>query len=101
MDDLSIEAKVCVGCWWNVMMVTELSFQRPWIITPRTRKGLDELVAKGYLTVEKFNKYNDKLVWKPTDKLRNEKPRVSREFMEQHGTFPITDENQLKEKPHD
>ena len=93
MHCLSKEAKVCVGAWWSVMMTGELKFQRPHIIHPRTRKGLDELVDKGFLTVEKFNDISDALVWKPTDKMRDksQRPKVSMDFVKEHG-FPITTE---------
>lgn len=94
-NDLSIEAKVVIGGFFSILMTTELSFKRPWVIHPRTRKGLDELVDNGYLTVEKFNKYADTLVWKPTDKMLKERPKISRKFMEEN-SFPVMDESQKK-----
>lgn len=90
-EALSVEAKVVCGAFWGIMLTTELGFERPWIIHERTRKGLDELVAAGYLTVEKFNQYSDKLIWKTTDKLRAELPRVSMKFMKEN-SFPVTTE---------
>lgn len=99
MSDLSIEAKVICGTWWGVIGNSEVVFQRPWIIHPRTRKGLDELVEKGFLTVEQ---QSAALVWKPTAKMHIERP--AREialttagfsaFMREN-SFPITDESQI------
>ena len=81
------------GCFWGMMMPrTELSFDRPWIIHPRTRKGLDELVEAGLLTVEKFdNPHSDKLIWKPTPRMGTEGPKPSMAFM-QANSFSITTE---------
>ncbi len=89
--ELSTEAKVIIGAFWGIMPTSELSFARPHIIHPRARQGLDELVKTGMLTVEKFNKYSDKLVWKPTDKMKTNKPKVSKAFIKAN-SFPITTE---------
>lgn len=92
MSDLSTEAKVVGATWWGgPMMLTELSFDRPWIIHPKTRKGLDDLVAAGLLTVEKFNRVSDKLVWKPTDKMKTSPPKASLAFLKAN-SFPVTTE---------
>lgn len=94
-EALSVEAKVVAGCWWGVMMTDKVGFDRPWTIHPQTRKGLDDLAAAGYLTCEPRNRYpNCPLDWKPTDKMRTERPRVSQAFLKEHSTFPITDESQ-------
>lgn len=91
-EALSPEAKTLVGAWWGVMMTTEVTFQRPWIIHPQARKGLDELVAAGYLSCEPLNQCeNPPMGWKPTEKLKTEQPKVSRDFMKAN-SFPITDE---------
>lgn len=88
-ESLITEAKVLVGAWWGILPSSEVTFQRPHVIHPRTRQGLDALVAAGYLTVEPLNRHKDSpLTWKPTAKLRSERPKVSRAFMEQN-TFPI------------
>lgn len=89
--ELSIEARVVIGAFWGVMPTDELSFQRPHIIHPRTRKGLDELVEAGMLTVERFNKHSDTLVWKPTDKMKTDKPELDMEFLKEN-SFPVTTE---------
>ena len=93
---LSVEAKVLIGAFWGVMMTDKVQFDRPWIIHPRTRKGLDELVAGGYLTVETLNDHLDSpMLWRPTAKMVSSRPRVSRGFIEAN-TFPFTDETQTK-----
>lgn len=95
-DELSVEAKVVAGVYWGVGgPFTEISFDRPWIIHPRMRKGLDELVDAGLLTVEKFNNVSDKLVWKPTPKMKTHGPKVTLAFIKAH-SFPVTDESQPK-----
>lgn len=95
-ESLSVEAKVLTGAWWGIMMTGEVTFDRPWIIHPSTRKGLNELVAAGYLTAAPLNRYKDcPWVWKPTDKMKAERPQVSMAFMKANG-FPITDETQPK-----
>lgn len=91
-DELSIEARVAIGAWWDILLTDELRFERPWIITPETRKGLDELVTKGYLTVEGPTKRSPAIAWTPTDKMRNERPSITLKFMQQHGRRPVTDE---------
>lgn len=87
---LSVEAKCMSHMFCAPMGLSELSFERPHIIDPQARKGLDELVDGGFLTKEKFNKYSDKLVWKPTDKI-NDLKRVSMKFLEEH-SFSMTTE---------
>ncbi len=63
MTELSIEAKCMAGSIFSSILTTsELSFDRPWIIHPRARKGLDDLVATGLLTMTKWNQASDKLV---------------------------------------
>jgi len=91
MSDLSIEAKAMIGAFWTLLPLNELSFDRPWIIHPRSRKGLDELVDKGFLTVEKFNDHSERLVWKPTDKMGTDKPKVSLKFLKEN-SFPLTEQ---------
>ncbi len=98
MTELSTEAKVMAFSFWGIISHSELSFARPHIITPQARKGLDDLVEAGLLTVERFNKYTDKLVWKPTDKMKTDKPKVSMAFAEKH-SFRLTDENQANKRP--
>jgi len=97
MSDLSVEAQVVIGGFFSILITTELSFKRPWVIHPKMRKGLDDLVDAGYLTVEKFNKHSGTMIWRPTEKLKSENPKVSRAFMEQH-SFPVMDETQPKPK---
>lgn len=107
MTEFSDEAKVVCGAWWNVTMTDNLQFDRPWIIHPRTRKGLDELVDKGYLTSEPLNHYKDApLCFRPTKKMKSERP--AKDFWEtydemeaflQENNFPITDESQPKTSP--
>ena len=93
MTDFSIEAQVVAGAFWGRLMpCTALSFERPWIIHPKTRKGLDELVEAGLLTMERFNKISDKLIWKPTSRMEAEGPKPSIAFMKGNG-FPVTTEN--------
>lgn len=91
--ELSTEAKVVAGVHWGLLMTAQLSFARPHVIHPQMRAGLDELVEKGYLTVEKFNEISDKMVWKPTAKMYDEKPgrNVSMAFVEAN-SFPVTTE---------
>lgn len=91
MAELSVEAKVVCGAFWGIMGMTEVSFERPHIITKKARKGLDDLVTAGLLTVEKFNQHSAKLVWKPTGKMKTNKPKVSHEYIKAN-TFPITSE---------
>lgn len=91
MFDLSIEAKVVAGTWWGVMNTSEVSFQRTHIIHPRTRKGLDELTSKGYLTAD-FYDGGKRGVWRPTKKMKVHNPRIPVSFVKEHG-FPITDES--------
>lgn len=89
---LSVEAKVLIGCYWSLLMTEEIKFQRPHIISKRARKGFDELVEKGFLTVEKFNNHSPALVWKPTEKMySDQKPKVSRQFIIDNN-FPLTTE---------
>ena len=91
MNNLSIEARV-VGTLFGMRgALTELSFDRPWIIHPRARKGLDELVEAGLLTVEPFNSVSEKLVWRPTPRMRDDGPRESFEFLKAN-SFPMTRE---------
>lgn len=88
MEKLSIEAKVMLGGFFGIMITDELYFKRPHIMTEKSRKGLDELVEQGWLTVDKKR---DGLVWKPTDKLKKERPQVSLEFIKEHN-FKLTTE---------
>ena len=97
MSDLSIEAQGMIGAFWMFSNQTEVTFQRPHILTKRARKGLDELVEAGFLTVRKFNRFSDALVWEPTDKMKTDKPRVSIKFLKEN-SFVITDETQPPEK---
>jgi len=88
------QAKVLVGAYWGPMMTDVLSFNRPWVISHSARKGLDALVAAGYLTMSPRNDHpKSPLEWRPTDKLRTEKPRISPAFMKEYGRFPMTDES--------
>ena len=90
--ELSTEAKVVAGTFWGIMPTDELSFNRPHIIHPKTRKGLDDLVEAGLLTMEPLNDYkNPPLVWKPTDKMKTDKPDTPLAFIKAHG-FPVTTE---------
>lgn len=86
--EFSTEEKCVIGCWWNIMMTTEVTFQRPHIIHPRMRKGLDELTDKGLLA---FEDRHGIAIWTPTDKMKTHKPRVSQKFLEEN-SFPITTE---------
>lgn len=101
-EALSPEAKVMIGAYWGVMIADKVQFDRPWAIHPTTRKALDELVAAGYLTMEPLNRYKDcPLLWKPTAKLREERPGVSQAFLKEHSTFPVllSDEEAEKAAP--
>lgn len=89
-NDLSTEAKVIIGAMFPFGSKTEVSFARPHIMTPQCRKGFDDLVEAGYLTVEKFNRFTDKLVWKPTEKMKD-KPKISNKFIKDN-TFFLTTE---------
>lgn len=92
-DALSTEAKVMIGSMWSIIAAAQVRFDRPHIIHPRARKGLDDLVEAGYLTVETLNKMDGSpWIWKPTDKLKAERPRVPIDFIETN-SFPITQED--------
>lgn len=93
MTKLSVEARIIAGTLWTgYMSHTELSFRRPHIIHPKTRKGLDELVEAGLLTMEKPDDHLDTLSWKPTPLMVTDGPkRPSEAFMKRH-TFPLTTE---------
>lgn len=99
-DTLSTDAKVVIGAFFGILITSELTFNRPWIIAPRMRAALDELNTAGYLTAEPLNQMkHPPMVWRPTEKLKNtdrqERAAISRDedFMERNG-FPITDETQ-------
>jgi len=80
-----------IGGFWKFSSKMELTFHRPHIITDQARKGLDDLVQAGFLTVDRLNHISDALVWTPTQKMADEKPKVSMKFIEEN-TFPITTE---------
>jgi len=97
ITELSIEAQVLYAGYWQMMKKNEVTFQRPWVISEKAKKGLDELVASDYLTCEKFdNPRSDAIVYKATEKMRDEKKWYSREFLEEHGRFNIIDERKDK-----
>jgi len=89
MAELSTEAKAVCGAFWGPMLTEKLTFQRPHILTQKARKGLDELTEAGFLTVE--DEPGGGLTWRPTDKMRSERPRVSMAFARAN-KFPITTE---------
>ena len=101
MKELSIIAQVVYAGHWMMMPVMEMTFQRPWVIGVEMRKGLDELVEAGYLSVEKFdNKYSDAMVWKPTQKMMDldrSENWYERSFLEEHGRFKVIDESQKRD----
>ena len=89
-EALSVEAKVLVGGWCGVRgatMITQIAFRWPETIHPRTRKGLDDLVAAGYLTVKSTE--NGSVAWTPTALLVSERPRVPAAFLKSNH-FPTT-----------
>lgn len=88
--DLSTEANVIYGGLYQMIPKNEVTFQRPHIMTEQARKGFDDLVEAGYLTVEPFNKYGA-LTWRPTAKLHKERFEVSRDYIKQHN-FKLTSE---------
>lgn len=97
MTDFSVEARVVSGVYWHgSMFLEELSFERPWIIHPRLRRGLDELVEAGLLTIEKSNEVPGKLVWRPTDRMKSEGPKASLALIKANG-FLVTIEEQADE----
>lgn len=89
MEEMSIEAKAMAGvfCIKGQLMLEELSFKRPKILTPQARKGLDDLVKLGYLYVEGTSN----LTWKPTNKMRENPVKVSQKFLEEN-RFSLTSE---------
>ena len=92
MKKLSTEAQVVSGTWWGTMHTDMLSFERPHIIHPSTRKGLDDLVKAGLLIMTPRNDSKDPpLDWKPTHKMKTDRPKVSLDFIKEHG-FPVTTE---------
>lgn len=85
---LSLEAKVVLGAFWEATVSRELRFEHPYTVDPRAQKGLDELVALGYMTVEDSSSSNE-TVWSMTDKVFVDKPvGVSRGFLDEHA-FPL------------
>lgn len=66
-DDLSFDAKGVAGAWFGMMVPGkgDLTFQlqnaKP---SPRAQAALDELVTKGLVSVEAFNRYGG-LVYRP------------------------------------
>lgn len=90
--DLSIEAKVMAGTFWGPIYLTTLSFERPWILHPSARKGLDDLVEAGFLGMEPRNDLKDcPIDWQPTLKMKMENPKVSQAFIIKN-SFPLTTE---------
>ncbi len=89
--ELSIEAKCVAGSIFCAVPTDELSFERPWIIHPRTRKGLDDLVAAGLLIMRTWNPYSAKVLWTQTDKLRENPLNISMAFLKAN-SFPLTTE---------
>ena len=92
--ELSTEAKVVAGTFWGRMYLTTLSFDRPWALTTQTRKGLDELVEAGFLTMTPRNNIKDcPLDWEPTDKMKSERPgkNVSYDFICKNSFSMTTD----------
>lgn len=87
-ENLSTEAKVVSGTFWGVIPVTELTFQRPHIIHPSARKGLNDLTAAGLLV---FEDRHGIAIWRPTERMKASPPKVSQEFIKRN-SFPITTE---------
>ena len=100
MADLSIEARVMFGAHWGGPMTMKVTYRRAWVIHPKARKGLDDLVTAGYLTVSKTND-GDGLTWEPTSKVKTDRPDppIDFDFMMKHGDFPMVDESQPKPSP--
>lgn len=97
MKALSIEAQVVYAGHWQMMKKMEMTFQRPWIISDKMKAGLDELVKDGYLICEPFdNPQSSAIVYKPTEKMKAETAWFGREFLEEHGRFPIIDETKIE-----
>lgn len=87
MVEFSIEAQVVAGAFWGAL--TEVSFKRPHIIHERARKGLDELVAAGLLTMRPRNDRSAELVWTATPRMKKEGPKPTMAFLKANA-FPIT-----------
>jgi hypothetical protein len=68
MDGLSDDAKAIAGCWFGKMKVGGESaltlMLRELKPAPRTQAALDELVNRGAISVEPFNRFGG-LVYKP------------------------------------
>ena len=93
-EDMSIEAQVAAMHWNGHTMSRNmtLSFKRPWVISPRMKKGLEELVETGYLTKHRLNSYrNCPVEYRPTDKMEDFGPRLSMAELKEH-SFSITEE---------
>ena len=87
---LSLEAKVIAASFFQILPNNKLSFNRPWAIHPKARKGLTDLVETGYLIETPRNHIeNCPVDFNPTTKMKT-LPRVSREWLEEHGDFPMT-----------
>lgn len=89
---LSVEAQVVAASLFMFMSDNQsVTFKRPWIIHPRTRKGLDGLTRAGYLTCEPLNTFKDcPLTWRATAAMRTLK-KAPMSFV-QANSFPITTE---------
>jgi len=90
-EQFSTEAQVVAGSIWTKMPMssTEVKFDRPWVIHPRMREGLDELTEAGLLTCEALNHLPDSpLIWKPTERMKTEGPRPTWDFLKRN-SFPF------------
>lgn len=93
ITNMSIEAQVVYAGHWQLMKKKEITFRRPWVISDKMKKGLDELVDAGYLLCKQSN---GAVTYGPTDKMFNEKAYFNMEFLIEHGQFPIIDESKKK-----
>lgn len=91
MAELSTEAKIVVAALWKHTPTLELAFHRPWIITEKARKGLDELVSEKLLTVSDLDGFEGGLTWAPTEEMKSA-PKVDLVFLGEFG-FDLVDEN--------
>jgi hypothetical protein len=90
MRNLSIEGQVIYGCFFQADKKRELTFDRPEIISPRFRKGLDDLANAGYLMLRQtVNGPKGSLTWRPTALMVMEKTTITPRYLMRHA-FSMT-----------
>lgn len=95
-NSFSTEALVLIGAHWGFFPKSKLSFNRPHAIHPKAKKGLDELVAKGFLTATPRNNIPGcPMDYEPTEKMKTDKPFVDFDFIKENG-FPYTVEDRAE-----